>query len=161
MGQSKNPMPSLLIGHGDRVTELVTGVTLSIWASNAYRTSEVRLLSLRQTAYKFVSFTFDFSFCVTTDWTVEYSPVLDECVSGRGTQALIIWCKGTTLMETNSITDSTVWRGVGRKGMSRRLMHCTKPWGPMRLCRHRAVRARNSAAALVPSIDGTTIQCWP
>lgn len=78
----------------------VSGVTPSIWASDpetsdAYRTSEVRPLSLRPGAYKFVSFTFDFPFRVTADGTVEYSPVLDECVSGRGTQALIVRCKRT------------------------------------------------------------------
>jgi len=78
----------------------VPGVTPSIWTSDpetsdAYRTSEMRPLSLRPGAYKFVSFTFDFPFRVTADGAVEYSPVLDECVSGRGTQALIVRCKRT------------------------------------------------------------------
>lgn len=78
----------------------VPGVTPSIWTSDpetseAYRTSEVRQLSLQPGAYKFVSFTFDFPFSLTPEGTIEFSHALDQCVEGRGTRILIIKCKRT------------------------------------------------------------------
>jgi hypothetical protein len=78
----------------------VPGATPSIWTSDpetsdAYRTSEVRQLSLQPGAYKFVSFTFDFPFTVTAEGTIEFSHALDQCVEGRGTRTLIINCKRT------------------------------------------------------------------
>lgn len=78
----------------------IPGITPSIWTSDpetsdAYRTTEVKRLPLRAGAYKFISFTFDFPFRVTAEGTVDYSQALDQCVSGRGTQSLIVRCKRT------------------------------------------------------------------
>jgi hypothetical protein len=78
----------------------VPGITPSIWTSDpetsdAYRTSEPRVLQLPPGRYKFISFTFDFPFEVTQAGTVEFSSSLDQCVGGRGTQTLIVRCKRT------------------------------------------------------------------
>lgn len=78
----------------------VPGVTPSIWTSDpetsdAYRTTETRVLQLRPGQYKFISFTFDFPFEVTPAGTVTYAPGLDQCVGGRGTATLIVRCKRT------------------------------------------------------------------
>ena len=78
----------------------VPGVTPSIWTSDietsdAYRTTDPRVLQLKTGRYKFVSFTFDFPFDVTPAGTVEYAPALNQCVGGRGTSTLIVRCKRT------------------------------------------------------------------
>lgn len=78
----------------------VPGVTPSIWSSDietsdAYRTTEPRVLRLKPGQYKFVSFTFDFPFEVTPAGMVTYAPALDQCVGGRGTATLIVRCKRT------------------------------------------------------------------
>ena len=78
----------------------VPGVTPSIWTSDvetsdAYRTTDPRVLQLQPGQYKFISFTFDFPFDVTPTGTVEYAPALDQCVGGRGTATLIVRCKRT------------------------------------------------------------------
>lgn len=78
----------------------VPGVTPSIWTSDietsdAYRTTDARVLQLKPGRYKFVSFTFDFPFEVTPAGTVTYTPALDQCVGGRGTATLIVRCKRT------------------------------------------------------------------
>jgi len=78
----------------------VPGVTPSIWtsdpeSSDAYRTSERRVLQLTPGQYKFISFTFDFPFDVTQEGTVEFSSTLDQCVGGRGTSTLVVRCKRT------------------------------------------------------------------
>ena len=78
----------------------VPGVTPSIWTSDpetsdAYRTTETRVLHLKPGPYKFISFTFDFPFEVSQKGTVAYPPALDECVGGRGTSVLIVRCKRT------------------------------------------------------------------
>ena len=75
-------------------------VTPSIWTydpetSDAYRTSESREVPLKPGAYKFVSFTFDFPFEVTTDGTLQYARSLNQCVEGRGTRTLVVKCKRT------------------------------------------------------------------
>ncbi len=78
----------------------VPGITPSIWTSDpetsdAYRTSEPRVLQLPPGRYKFISFTFDFPFEVTQQGVVDFSPSLDQCVGGRGTQTLVVRCKRT------------------------------------------------------------------
>ncbi len=78
----------------------VPGITPSIWTSDpetsdAYRTSEPRVLQLPPGRYKFISFTFDFPFEVTQQGLVDFSPSLDQCVGGRGTQTLVVRCKRT------------------------------------------------------------------
>lgn len=78
----------------------VPGVTPSIWNSDpesmeAYKTTDRRTLSLKPGKYKFVSFTFDFPFSVNLEGKIEFAQSLDQCVSGRGTQTLIVRCKRT------------------------------------------------------------------
>ena len=78
----------------------VPGVTPSIWTSDietsdAYRTTDPRVLQLQPGQYKFISFTFDFPFEITAEGTVAYAPSLDQCVEGRGTPTLIVRCKRT------------------------------------------------------------------
>ena len=78
----------------------VPGVTPSIWTSDietsdAYRTTDLRVLQLQPGQYKFISFTFDFPFEITAEGTVAYAPSLDQCVEGRGTPTLIVRCKRT------------------------------------------------------------------
>lgn len=78
----------------------IPGVTPSIWTSDpetsdAYRTTEPRVLQLKPGRYKFISFTFDFPFDVSPAGTVEYAPTLNQCVGGRGTATLIVRCKRT------------------------------------------------------------------
>lgn len=78
----------------------IPGITPLIWSSDvessdAYRTSEMKPLTLAPGQYKFVSFTFDFPFIVTTEGALDFSPVLDQCVKGRGTQTLTVVCKRT------------------------------------------------------------------
>ena len=78
----------------------VPGVTPSIWTSDietsdAYRTTDLRVLQLQPGQYKFISFTFDFPFEITAEGTVAYAPSLDQCVEGRGTPTLIVRCKQT------------------------------------------------------------------
>lgn len=78
----------------------VPGVTPSIWTSDpetsdAYRTTEPRVLQLKPGRYKFISFTFDFPFEVTPEGTVDYGTSLNQCVGGRGTAVLMVHCKRT------------------------------------------------------------------
>ena len=78
----------------------VPGVTPSIWTSDpetsdAYRTTEPRVIQLKPGQYKFISFTFDFPFEVTPDGMVGYASSLNQCVEGRGTPTLIVRCKRT------------------------------------------------------------------
>lgn len=78
----------------------VPGITPSIWTSDpetsdAYRTTEPRVLQLQPGQYKFISFTFDFPFEVTAEGTVAYASSLNQCVEGRGTPTLIVRCKRT------------------------------------------------------------------
>ena len=62
---------------------------------DAYKTTEVKQLNLKPGEYRFGTFTFDFLFKVTLSGTLEYSPTLDQCVDGRGTQVLTIRCSHT------------------------------------------------------------------
>ena len=78
----------------------VPGITPSIWTSDpetsdAYRTSEPRVLQLPPGRYKFISFTFNFPFEVTQEGAVEFSSSPDQCVGGRGTHTLVVRCKRT------------------------------------------------------------------
>ncbi|HBP86236.1 MAG TPA: hypothetical protein DD706_00900 [Nitrospiraceae bacterium] len=78
----------------------VPGITPLIWtkdpiSSDAYKTSESKTLNLKPGEYRFGTFTFDFLFKVTLSGTLEFSPTLDQCVDGRGTQVLTIRCSHT------------------------------------------------------------------
>jgi len=76
----------------------IPGITPSIWNSDpesldAPKTSELHEMQLRPGKYKFISFTFDFPFTVNLNGTLDFSASLDQCVSGRGTQTLVVSCK--------------------------------------------------------------------
>jgi hypothetical protein len=78
----------------------VPGITPLIWtkdpiSSDAYKTTEAKDLNLKPGEYRFGTFTFDFLFKVTLSGTLEFSPTLDQCVDGRGTQVLTIRCSHT------------------------------------------------------------------
>ncbi len=108
-GSADNPTATHLKKHGITIdaTKLVPiswwqvpGVTPSIWNSDpesldAPKTSERRELQLKPGKYKFISFTFDFPFTVSLNGTLDFSPSLDQCVEGRGTQVLMVLCKRT------------------------------------------------------------------
>jgi len=78
----------------------VPGITPLIWtkdpiSSDAYKTTEAKDVKLKPGEYRFGTFTFDFLFKVTLSGTLEFSPTLDQCVDGRGTQVLTIRCSHT------------------------------------------------------------------
>ncbi len=78
----------------------VPGKTPLIWSvdpenTDAYRTTTARQLALKPGNYRFGTFTFDFPFVVTLDGLLEFSPTLDQCVDGRGTQVLKVRCSRT------------------------------------------------------------------
>ena len=78
----------------------VPGITPLIWTKDpinmdAYKTTEVKTLNLKPGEYRFGTFTFDFLFKVNLSGTLEFSPTLDQCVDGRGTQVLTIRCSHT------------------------------------------------------------------
>jgi hypothetical protein len=78
----------------------VPGITPLIWTKDpinmdAFKTTEVKELKLKPGEYRFGTFTFDFSFKVTLSGTLDFSPSLDQCVDGRGTQVLTIHCSHT------------------------------------------------------------------
>jgi hypothetical protein len=78
----------------------VPGVTPLIHGSDpesmdAYRTTEPRALKLKPGKYKFMSFTFDFSFTVNIEGRLEFAQSLDQCVEGRGAQTLTVRCSQT------------------------------------------------------------------
>jgi len=78
----------------------VPGITPLIWTKDpinmdAHKTTEVKSLNLKPGEYRFGTFTFDFLFKITLSGTLEFSPTLDQCVDGRGTQVLTIRCSHT------------------------------------------------------------------
>lgn len=78
----------------------VPGVTPIIWSmepdnTEALRTTSPHELKLKAGNYRFGTFTFDFPFTVTLDGTLDFAPSLDQCVTGRGTNALAIRCSRT------------------------------------------------------------------
>ena len=78
----------------------VPGVTPIIWSmepdnTEALRTTSPHELKLKPGNYRFGTFTFDFPFTVTLDGTLDFAPSLDQCVTGRSTNALTIQCSRT------------------------------------------------------------------
>lgn len=78
----------------------IPGVTPLIWtgdpvSSEAFTTTEIHQVQLKPGEYRFGTFTFDFAFRVTLSGVLDYSPTLDQCVDGRGTQTLTIKCGHT------------------------------------------------------------------
>lgn len=78
----------------------VPGVTPIIWSldpdsTEALRTTQTRELKLKPGTYRFGTFTFDFPFVVTLDGMLDFTPSLDQCVSGRGTRTLAVRCSRT------------------------------------------------------------------
>ncbi len=60
--------------------------------TDAYSTTERRVVKLKPGQYRFGTFTFDFPFKVTLEGVLEFSPSLEQCVDGRGTTTLTIRC---------------------------------------------------------------------
>jgi hypothetical protein len=78
----------------------VPGITPIIWSldpesTEAFRTTDPHQLVLKPGSYRFGTFTFDFPFQVTSDGVLDFAPSLEQCVSGRGTQTLIVRCSQT------------------------------------------------------------------
>jgi len=70
-------------------------MTLDPDSTDALRTTAPSELKLKPGSYRFGTFTFDFPFTVTLEGVLDYTPSLDQCVSGRGTQKLTITCSRT------------------------------------------------------------------
>ncbi|MGH7255487.1 MAG: hypothetical protein ACREI3_06890 [Nitrospirales bacterium] len=78
----------------------VPGVTPIIWSldpdsTDAYKTTDVRQITIKPGHYRFGTFTFDFPFDLTLEGVVDFSPKLDQCVAGRGTKTLAVLCTQT------------------------------------------------------------------
>jgi hypothetical protein len=78
----------------------VPGITPIIWSmdpysTDAYKTTEVQVVKLKPGPYRFGTFTFDFPFEITLDGVLNFTPSLDQCVLGRGTQKLTVLCSRT------------------------------------------------------------------
>jgi hypothetical protein len=78
----------------------VPGITTMIMtmdpdSTEALRTTSPHELTLKPGAYRFGTFTFDFPFVVTLEGVLDFASSLDQCVSGRGTQRLVIRCSRT------------------------------------------------------------------
>jgi hypothetical protein len=70
-------------------------MTLDPDSTDALRTTAPYELKLKPGSYRFGTFTFDFPFVVTLEGVLDFSPSLDQCVSGRGTQTLTVKCSRT------------------------------------------------------------------
>ena len=70
-------------------------MTLDPDSTEALRTTAPHELTLKPGTYRFGTFTFDFPFVVTLEGVLDFAPSLDQCVSGRGTQRLVIRCSRT------------------------------------------------------------------
>ena len=70
-------------------------MTLDPDSTDAYRSTERRMLQLKPGAYKFGTFTFDFPFAVTLEGKLDFAASLDQCVAGRETQTLTVKCSRT------------------------------------------------------------------
>lgn len=70
-------------------------MTLDPDSTEALRTTAPYELKLKPGSYRFGTFTFDFPFVVTLEGMLDFSPSLDQCVSGRGTQTLTVKCSRT------------------------------------------------------------------
>ncbi len=78
----------------------VPGVTPMIMTmdpefTDAYSTTERRVVKLKPGKYHFGTFTFDFPFEITLKGQVEFAASLDQCVEGRGTKTLKVHCTRT------------------------------------------------------------------
>jgi hypothetical protein len=75
------------------VTPMV--MTMDPDSTEAYSTTERRVLKLKPGSYKFGTFTFDFPFDITLDGKLDFDKSLDQCVTGRETQTLTVTCSRT------------------------------------------------------------------
>lgn len=78
----------------------VGGITPLIWtgdpaSTEAFHTTEARVLKIKPGEYQFSTFAFDFNFRVTLDGRLEFSPFLSRCVDGRGKNTLTVRCSHT------------------------------------------------------------------
>ena len=70
-------------------------MTLDPDSTDAYKSTEPKTLMLKPGSYKFGTFTFDFPFNVTLEGKLDFATSLDQCVTGRETQMLIVKCSRT------------------------------------------------------------------
>lgn len=70
-------------------------MTLDPESTEAFKTTAPQVLKLKPGTYRFGTFTFDFPFVVTLEGVLDFAPSLDQCVSGRGTQRLVVTCSRT------------------------------------------------------------------
>lgn len=63
--------------------------------TDAYSTTEQKVVKLKPGKYRFGTFTFDFPFVITLDGVIDFAPSLDQCVDGRGTRTLTVRCSRT------------------------------------------------------------------
>jgi hypothetical protein len=73
----------------------VPGVTEPVQSLTGYMTNEVRTLHLRPGRYMFTTTSFSFEFVVNLDGKLEYAKMHDQCVTGRGTNMLVVNCRHT------------------------------------------------------------------
>ena len=63
--------------------------------TDAYSTTEQKVVKLKPGKYRFGTFTFDFPFVITLEGVVDFAPSLDQCVDGRGSRTLTVRCSRT------------------------------------------------------------------
>jgi len=73
----------------------IPGATEPIQSVRPPMTDKKVTLHLRPGRYTFGTYTFTFEFMVNPDGKLDYLRSLDQCVSGRGTAALIVMCRRT------------------------------------------------------------------
>lgn len=76
--------------HLPGVTPMITSMDPD--TTDAYSTTERRVVKLRPGKYRFGTFTFDFPFVVTLDGVLDFAKSLNQCVEGRGTKTLTVRC---------------------------------------------------------------------
>ena len=70
-------------------------MTLDPESTEALKTTSPQELKLKPGSYRFGTFTFDFPFVVTLDGMLDFPRSLDQCISGRGSQRLVVRCSRT------------------------------------------------------------------
>lgn len=73
----------------------IPGATEPLQSFDAYTTDKVITLKLRPGRYTYTTTGFSFEFVVNLEGKLEYARSLDQCVSGRGTETLVVKCRQT------------------------------------------------------------------
>lgn len=73
----------------------IPGVTEPLQSVRDRRTTDkVATLNLKPGRYMFMTTTFGFEFTVDLDGILDYSKIVEHCLSGRGTTKVIVKCPG-------------------------------------------------------------------